>query len=155
LYRAADDGDIAEARLLIADGAPLELRRDGDTPLMKAAHRGHLEIVQALVDAGADLDAVASCGMTAYDLAVASQKTDVALFLRTRGAPSKVEGLRAAAKSYARRYAGKAKHDEARSDGLPPCVYVVAGSYRGGGSTCCVAHAAGAQGARPPRARRE
>jgi hypothetical protein len=131
LYRAVDGGSAGVAQLLIATGASLEIREEGETPLMLAARRGRLEIVRALVDAGADVNAVASSGHTAYDLAVGSEKKEVAAYLRTRGATSKVEGLRSVAKAYARRYAGAVKYLEGREAGLPPCVYVVAGTHEG------------------------
>jgi ankyrin repeat protein len=61
LCHAIADGSAADVRQLLASGAdPNEVEEAGDvTPLMYAAIRGDLEIVKALVEAGADVNALA------------------------------------------------------------------------------------------------
>lgn len=62
LLRAADDGDAARVVSALNDGALLDVRdvrqeTIGRTPLMLAAEGGHAEIAQALLAAGADVNA--------------------------------------------------------------------------------------------------
>jgi ankyrin repeat protein len=61
LYHAVADGSAADVRRFLAAGAdPNENEEAGDvTPLMCAAARGDLEIVRVLVEAGADVNALA------------------------------------------------------------------------------------------------
>jgi ankyrin repeat protein len=60
----------------LKNGADIEARtEDGITPLHVAAHRGHLKFLLALVQANADIEAVASNGWNAlYFTVVANQK---------------------------------------------------------------------------------
>ena len=55
------------------------------TPLMYAAVYGHLEIAEALADAGAELDLQTSDGSTALHLAAANNKPTVVRLLVSRG----------------------------------------------------------------------
>src|SRR5579884_1618531 len=61
LYDAIQNGTADDVRELLAAGAdPNEVEEAGDvTPLMAAAARGALEIVRALAEAGADVNALA------------------------------------------------------------------------------------------------
>src|SRR5436309_1747364 len=61
LCDAIENGTVANVRQLLAAGAdPNEIEEAGDvTPLMFAAIRGDLEIITALVDAGANVNAMA------------------------------------------------------------------------------------------------
>lgn len=59
LMEASSEGSLEVARLLLKEGAKLELRdtKYGMTPLHWASWQGHEEIVAALLDAGAEIDA--------------------------------------------------------------------------------------------------
>jgi ankyrin repeat protein len=61
LCHAIGEGSVADVRQFLAVGAdPNEVEEAGDvTPLMYAAARGDLDIVKALVEGGADVNALA------------------------------------------------------------------------------------------------
>lgn len=66
LFNAAQTGDVAKAAALLKSGADINSRNDeGATPLMVAAGQGHGELVDALLAAGAEVDAVDLRGWTA------------------------------------------------------------------------------------------
>ena len=75
LQQASLDGDLDTVRSLLDAG--VDLNADfgaprGWSPLMGAAHRGHLAIVRLLVERGAKLDA---------------EQTEVATYLKSVGTP--------------------------------------------------------------------
>jgi ankyrin repeat protein len=102
LLRAARGGDIAAIERLVAAGALLDLpQRDGITPLMVAVGAGAssidtrgkfrtaleaLETADALLEAGATIDARDARARTALHYAAAAGFTDAALLLASRGA---------------------------------------------------------------------
>jgi ankyrin repeat protein len=58
LHRAAAEGNLARARALIAEGAPLNaFDAIGYAPLHYAVKNGWFEMVRLLLDAGADINA--------------------------------------------------------------------------------------------------
>jgi len=82
-------------RLLLAGGAnPKDRNQRGETPLHWAVWRGRSpEIIAALLDAGAEIDARRSDGRTAYALAAQSHQTEAADLLRSRGANTELSDL--------------------------------------------------------------
>jgi len=88
LLEAADEGDAASVAALLASGADADARTapGGDTPLMRASARGHLEIARALLDSGADASAQRADGFTPLLLAVFYGHEMVARLLVERGA---------------------------------------------------------------------
>ena len=59
IHRSVDRGDLQGVRTEVAEGASLEATDyRGKTPLQLAAKQGHLEIVEYLVEAGAEIDVV-------------------------------------------------------------------------------------------------
>ena len=55
IHDAAKAGDLAKVRQLLADGADVDARDyDGDTPLHWAARQDHADVIEGLLDAGAD-----------------------------------------------------------------------------------------------------
>ena len=62
-YDSQDDG-VGIARLLLARGVDINARKCNFTPLLSAAFKGRLKIVQALLDRGADVGAVSGKGET-------------------------------------------------------------------------------------------
>jgi hypothetical protein len=82
----AKDGAIAQA--LIARGANVNATdRGGETPLMYAARHDHLEVLQALINAGADLERTRRVdGRTALEQAIWTGHERCADALRAAGA---------------------------------------------------------------------
>jgi ankyrin repeat protein len=64
IFEAVRAGDVARAQALAEGGAAREADAEGTTALMVAANRGDLEMVKALLAAGADPNAADSRGFT-------------------------------------------------------------------------------------------
>jgi ankyrin repeat protein len=91
ILRAAKTGDVAAVRSLIeADATLLDARdADGSTPLHCAAWKGHSEVVTALLDLGADVNARnrnGHWGDTPLHAAAHGNNAPVARLLIARGA---------------------------------------------------------------------
>ena len=91
LCTAAEAGDAAAVRKLVACRVDLlvldKKNENGMTPLMYAAALGHLEIAEALVDAGAGVDLQDSeGGSTALHHAAAYNRPAVVRLLMSRAA---------------------------------------------------------------------
>jgi len=81
IYQAATLGDIDQIKLHIARGTDLNKPDPrGTTALARAAQRGRLEIVKALVEAGANVDTTTPQGPPLF-LATINRHADVAEFL--------------------------------------------------------------------------
>src|SRR4029453_15727701 len=66
LFDAAYRGEAEGAHSPLIAGAPLDARdRRGNTPLMVAAANGHDEVVELLIDWGAEVDSAGLPGLTA------------------------------------------------------------------------------------------
>ena len=72
LLAAAERGDVDGVKAALGrDKAAVNSKnRFGRTPLMEAARKGHLDVVEALVVAGADLDVRNKFGQSAADWAL-------------------------------------------------------------------------------------
>ena len=87
LVSAVEDGDAARVERLLAEGARAEAKlRGGETPLMRAAARGHEDVTRALLDAGADVNARRADGFTPLVLAVFFGQEEIVRLLIERGA---------------------------------------------------------------------
>jgi ankyrin repeat protein len=87
LRRAADEGDLARVRDLIAAGADINAPGPhGHTALMAAANKGHAEVVRALLESGADPRAEADFHYGALYSAVWRGHTEIVRILITAGA---------------------------------------------------------------------
>lgn len=85
LHSAAQRGHAEVVRFLLNEGANVNERYDnGATPLITAA--AHLEVLQVLVAAGADLNMADNWGNTALFYATMLRTTKCALFLLDKGA---------------------------------------------------------------------
>lgn len=92
LMNAAYAGDLEHVRQLLAAGADVNAKDEGGwTALMKACYnaeqkRGYAEVVQALIDAGADIEAPIGYGVRPLMLAAGYGEADVVDTLLKAGA---------------------------------------------------------------------
>jgi hypothetical protein len=88
VFGAAEEGDAAAVARLLASGASADERvaPGGETPLMRAAARGHEDVARVLLDAGADACADRADGFTPLILAVFFGHEGVVRLLVERGA---------------------------------------------------------------------
>merc|ERR1712038_539558 len=94
LWNAANEGDLATVRELIKTTFvdTLEGSLFGTwTPLIEAAANGHKDIVQILLDNGANIDYQNNYGETALTRAALNGKKDVVQFLLDRGANTRLK----------------------------------------------------------------
>ena len=95
LYRAAAKGDLLGVKLLLNHGANPSLSNSvGCNALQQAAGRGFNEIVQTLLDRGADIDAYdasSACAYPALNVAVTYNKPTTVRLLLQRGADINIQ----------------------------------------------------------------
>lgn len=90
----------------------MTLDRYGQTPLMRAAHAGRIEVVEALIAQRVNLDITAKYGLSALMLAVVSGHAEVARLLAKAGADLSLRGTGAPG------FAGKTAYDLAVERGM-------------------------------------
>ena len=83
-YQTIREGNLAALRAQIKQHGPAVTDTRGQTPLMLAAAFGTVEAMQALIDAGADVNAVSASGLTALHLS--ADNIQKATLLVQRGA---------------------------------------------------------------------
>ena len=88
LMTAARTGALAAVKTLLSHGATVDSKDDrrGQTALMWAAAEGHADVVQALIDAGADYRIRLASGFTPLLFAVREGRIDVVRVLLKAGA---------------------------------------------------------------------
>lgn len=83
LYYACRDGLVAMAKILIENGATIDVRDPhGNTPLMKAVYYSEhygVELVSLLIENGADIDAKNNYGISPRMLALDSSNNESVL----------------------------------------------------------------------------
>lgn len=70
LCEAAKSGDVEKVRDLIAVSDVTYFDSDGLTPLMHAAKQGHVDVLKALLEAGAPWNALTPSNLSAGDFAM-------------------------------------------------------------------------------------
>eukprot|EP00035_Acanthoeca_spectabilis_P000350 m.72746 g.72746 ORF g.72746 m.72746 type:complete len:447 (-) comp10152_c0_seq1:23-1363(-) len=94
LHVAAESGDIAKAKDLLASGVNLDDRDDGDqTALHRAAGFGHASVVAFLLDSNGKVDDADESGSTPLHLASWRGQVDVVNLLVDRGAEINARGM--------------------------------------------------------------
>jgi hypothetical protein len=92
LMQAAETGDAARVRGLLADGADVRAARpNGETALIRAASKGYADVVQILLDGGADVNAEREDGFTPLMTAAFFGHEDVVRALLAKGADTKAQ----------------------------------------------------------------
>ena len=91
LILAATNGHLEAARLLVAKGARIDGRAYETTPLLRATFRNRIEMVDWLLDQGADPNATGwlgghAKGVSAFHLAAADGRVEIIERLRKAGA---------------------------------------------------------------------
>ncbi|EUC28323.1 hypothetical protein COCCADRAFT_30391 [Bipolaris zeicola 26-R-13] len=87
LWWASRNGCGTSARLLLAaDSAMVNSRNDGTTPLIIAAEQGHYEMIEILVDKGADVNAQSGQYGNALQAASTKGYKEIAMLLLDKGA---------------------------------------------------------------------
>uniref|UniRef100_A0A0G4GJB0 MYND-type domain-containing protein n=1 Tax=Chromera velia CCMP2878 TaxID=1169474 RepID=A0A0G4GJB0_9ALVE len=87
LFRAAEAGDEAKVKALLAGGTPINWADEGGrTPLWVAAWHGHHNVVERLLRAGADKNKASNNGVTPLFIAAEKGHKDVVCTLLTEGA---------------------------------------------------------------------
>lgn len=86
LVAAARTGDAAKVTALLAEGVPADARRGGFPALHRAAQAGSVAALEALVVAGADLDATDRAGHTALARGALFGRAAAVSFLLEAGA---------------------------------------------------------------------
>lgn len=90
LHEAAAAGDAARIRALAAAGGAVEARDgNGRTPLMVAGHRGHHAAARALLDAGADPNALDRQRYDLVTIAAVRDDTEMVRLALERGASAR------------------------------------------------------------------
>lgn len=91
LVKVVESGDLTALRTRLSSGADPNTPEDSEffkgwTPLMAAAYSGNVDAARLLLGFGAKVNARNQFGATALDIALRAGKTQVAAFLRSRGA---------------------------------------------------------------------
>jgi uncharacterized protein len=110
LIQAIEENDVSILQLAIANGADIHLPQIDDcTPLGHAAFLGHLESVNALIQAGADVnqEMAEDAGYTALICAVASENLAVVKALVEAGADVDASSSQGSAAIVEAAYGGK------------------------------------------------
>jgi len=91
LMRAIANKDVQKVREKLKADIDLEILINGNTPLMLAAKIGNVDVVQLLLDAGANIDhaTINTLRRTPLMIAIASQHAEIASLLLSEGASVK------------------------------------------------------------------
>jgi ankyrin repeat protein len=94
LEMAAQTGQLAVVKYLLANGADVNLNRGGATALhMASLYGGKLELVTLLLESGADMNARTGSGYTPLNLAVLGRQKAIAELLLDKGAEINLDNM--------------------------------------------------------------
>lgn len=92
LYMAASKGRTEYVKFLLKMGTDPNIKTEFDwRPIHWAAHDGHIDTVRVLIDAHADVSAVSDQDLTALDLAIQANQTEIIELLKKAGAKRSVD----------------------------------------------------------------
>lgn len=87
LHQAAADGDLEQVRLLLSQGADVNVKdQRGRAALHRAANTGHVEVARLLIEYGADVNIGDNLKRTPLEHAAVAGHTEVARLLIDKGA---------------------------------------------------------------------
>lgn len=86
LMEVAKLGDVDKARVLLGHGANVNIRTDGNTPLVWAISNNHPELARFLIDAGADVNLPGDGGIRPLARARTHNMADIEKLLLAKGA---------------------------------------------------------------------
>ena len=88
LFEAVKKADVEQVKLLIAEGADVNIAEDDTlvTPLLAAADEGHADVVRVLLENGAKVDAADSRGVRAIHHAIWNDHEEILSTLISHGA---------------------------------------------------------------------
>ncbi|PYS93096.1 MAG: hypothetical protein DMF64_06075 [Acidobacteria bacterium] len=81
-----DPANVEAAKKLVLQGADVNARDIGQTPLIRAAQNGHIKVMRALLEHGADVNAQDDRGETALMIAAGETDPDMVRLLLSKGA---------------------------------------------------------------------
>ncbi len=87
----ARDGDVAAVRAALSSGTDPNTKYKGQTPLMYAAEKGRVAVIEVLLANGAKVDLVDSYNRTALHFATMCASVDCCRLLVARGASTSIE----------------------------------------------------------------
>jgi ankyrin repeat protein len=92
IFKAAGTGDVGRVQELIRQDPHVVNKQDkhGQTPLQFAAFNGHVEVVNALIAAGANVNQKEACDWTPLHAAAAHGHSDIVEMLLAHGAKASV-----------------------------------------------------------------
>ncbi len=112
MLEALNNGNVDDVKKLIEEGVNVNLLRDGITPLMIAASKGHTAVAEVIIQAGVNINERSDNGDTALHMAAEQTGTDVVELLLHSGIDS--EAKNKFRKTALQRAEEKGNHDIAR-----------------------------------------
>ena len=85
-----DTGDISAVREQVKRGADVNGRADGTTPLVRATIGGQVDLVEALLELGADVNRTTVSGHTPLSMALTMEREEIVRVLLRAGADPSV-----------------------------------------------------------------
>ena len=84
LMKAIEKSNLAEVQKIVKQINVNEKNADGEIPVLQAVKKGNVEILQALIDAGAKCDVQDKDGNTPLHLAISAEKDDIIILFLSK-----------------------------------------------------------------------
>ena len=79
--QASNEGRIEDVKRFIEEGVDVNFQVAGWTALMEAVSGDHIDIINVLLEAGVNLELITTHGLTAFKLAIDTNKIEIANIL--------------------------------------------------------------------------